>query len=152
MGWSTGKLGAAPKPARRHGSADSLIGAQRRNFARLRAIAMRLADALDRKAKGEAAAPSKEQEQEKQKEQIEIQLLAKNDGIIDGFNTITQIVSRIAEQERQSFGLVEAQSRTQREPEPYDEQALERRIIAELDRVAARGEAPGVAGSDRAGG
>jgi actin-like ATPase involved in cell morphogenesis len=63
-------------------------------------------------------------------------LLRKGDGVIDGLNKLSQILTRVTAKERQSAEETESAPAGT----PVDERELERRIIAEIDRrAAARG-------------
>jgi hypothetical protein len=117
---------------------DRLTLVQRRDLATLRRKAMELTAGLGRLAKGKP-------------NQTDDRLLAKSDGVIDGFNILTQIVTRIVDKERQSFGPAEISSHSAAEGVLPDEQSIDHRITDELDRVAARGGTPEGAGPDRAG-
>lgn len=145
MGWFSGEARSQTgraHPERGDGEAgasndtvagfDRLTARQRRDLASLRRRAMRLVSGLDRIARGTA-------------KDADDRLLGKSDGVIDGFNTLAQIIARIVDKERQSFGMADAPAASTR----HDEQGLERRIADELDRIASRGGSPGGPGADR---
>jgi hypothetical protein len=60
-------------------------------------------------------------------------LLGRSDGVIDGFNTLTLLVIRLSDKERESRGQAK---RANIEPPKIDEDELDRRILAELDFLA----------------
>jgi hypothetical protein len=60
-------------------------------------------------------------------------LLGRGDGVIDGFNTLTLLVIRLSEKERESRGQAK---RADIELRKIDEDELDRRILAELDFIA----------------
>jgi hypothetical protein len=149
---------------------DRLTLLQRSNLAKLRERAMQLIERLDTIANGEkkpaadkkAGTADNKLISKDEKPATDVnklgtegkklnaaddgdRLLAKSDGVIDGFNTLAQLVIRIIDKERQSFGLADDSS----PPIRHDEQGLERRIADELDRIAARGGAQGDVGADR---
>ncbi len=130
---STGREPAAPPPPPPPPTPfDKLAKKQRSDLAKLRLMAMKLVEGLDRIALGKAGEPDGH-------------LLGKSDGVIDGFNTMAQIVSRLIDKERQTFNLADDQSATLTASEP----GIDRRIADELDRIASRGGAPRGAGTDR---
>jgi hypothetical protein len=58
-------------------------------------------------------------------------LLGRSDGVIDGFNTLTLLVIRLSDKERESRGQAK-----RIELPKIDEDELDRRILAELDFIA----------------
>ena len=71
-------------------------------------------------------------------------LLGKSAGVIDGFDTLVEVIVRIIDRERQGQAASGNPS-----GDPIDEHALEQRIADELDRIAARGGTPGGDPPDR---
>jgi hypothetical protein len=106
----------------------------------LRDLALRLVDDLNRIAAGETHVDDAKD--------YDSVLLRKGDGVIDGLNKLSQILVRIAGKGRHSAGDAEnadaaanANSANANAVPPLDKAELERRIAAEVDRIAAaRGE------------
>jgi hypothetical protein len=105
----------------------------------LRDLALRLVDDLNRIAAGEAHGGDAKD--------CDSVLLRKGDGVIDGLNKLSQILVRIAGKGRHSAGDAEnADAAANANAVPaLDKAELERRIAAEVDRIAAaRGEDRGL--------
>jgi hypothetical protein len=125
MGRMSGKA-AAPARRRLAPIAD-LAQQQRQELAAIRERAMRLLARLDRIAEGDG-----------KPDETDAGLLGKG-GVIDGLNTVSLILTRVIDRERKSFGGDQPST-----TDPIaDEQEIERRILAELDRIAARQRPPG---------
>lgn len=73
---------------------DRLATRQRRDLAAIRRLAMRFVSVMDRCAQGKGEETDKE--------------LLKKNGVIDGFNTLAQVVTRVIDKERQSYGVADA--------------------------------------------
>ena len=67
-------------------------------------------------------------------------LLGRNDGVVDGINTLGQLVIRLIDKERESCDSPEAASVSVSKA-AYAE--LDRRLVAELDRIAQQRRANG---------
>jgi orotate phosphoribosyltransferase-like protein len=67
-------------------------------------------------------------------------LLGRNDGVVDGINTLGQLVIRLIDKERESCDSPEA-APVSVSKAAYAE--LDRRLVAELDRIAERRRANG---------
>jgi hypothetical protein len=113
---------------------------QASDLIKLRRTAMRLANHLQtmmppvRKRKGESDAPkAKELPPEFE------QLLGRNKGVIESFGTLVGLVIRLVEKEREAA----APGANDLDFTEEDEDELDRRIQAELDRIAERRRAAG---------
>jgi hypothetical protein len=72
-------------------------------------------------------------------------LLGRNDGVIDSFNKLVQLVIRILDKEKETRDPTQTSSLAFDE---HDEEELDRRIEDELDRIAARRRAAGGTAAD----
>ena len=103
-----------------------------KDLGRLRRITMQLAGHLQRMI------PSAKKTAEEAKEELPPEyerLLGRNDGVVDGINTLGQLVIRLIDKERESCDSPEAASVSVSKA-TYAE--LDRRLLAELDRIAER--------------
>jgi hypothetical protein len=109
-------------------------------YRRMRNMALRLLDHL------EAMLPPLEKNADDPPELVEAlkaeietlhpayeRLLGRSNGVIDGFNTLTLLVIRLSDKERESRGHAK---RANIELPKIDEDELDRRILAELDFIA----------------
>jgi hypothetical protein len=73
-------------------------------------------------------------------------LLGKNDGLIDGFNSLSAALARVLDRDPKRAD----DTKPQTGGAVPDDQEIRQRITAELDRLAARGRARGDGSDDRA--
>jgi len=118
-------------------------------YRRMRNMALRLLDHLEAMlpplekktadARSEPAEPEQDKPEAEGKAATETlhpayeRLLGRSDGVIDGFNTLTLLVIRLSEKERESRRQAK---RANIELPKIDEDELDRRILAELDFIA----------------
>jgi orotate phosphoribosyltransferase-like protein len=109
-----------------------------KDLGRLRRITMQLAGRLEKMIpstkKKDPPAPKEELPPEYER------LLGRNDGVVDGINTLGQLVIRLIDKERESCDSPEAASVSVPKA-TYAE--LDRRLVAELDRIAQQRRANG---------
>jgi len=87
--------------------------------------------------------PKKKKKGEELKEELQPEyerLLGRNDGVVDGINTLGQLVIRLIDKERESCDPPEAAAVSVSKATYAD---LDRRLLAELDRIAERRRADG---------
>ena len=118
-------------------------------YRRMRNMALRLLDhleamlpPLEKKTTDDPPEPAEpEQEKPEAEKKAETKklhpayerLLGRSDGVIDGFNTLTLLVIRLSDKERESRGQA---NRANINLPKIDEDELDRRILAELDFIA----------------
>jgi hypothetical protein len=112
-------------------------------YRRMRNMALRLLDhleamlpPLEKKTADDPPEPAEPVQEKPEAEKLHPayeRLLGRSDGVIDGFNTLTLLVIRLSEKERESRGQA---NRGNINLPKIDEDELDRRILAELDFIA----------------
>ncbi len=119
--------------------------AWRKDFVRLRKVAMRINEHLDKMLPPLREPSRKAVEAGTVKIKVLLpgydRLLADGDGVVDAFHRNTHLVIRLHDKEQERHGATDT-------TEPFfgddiDEEELDREIAAELDRIAARQRAAG---------
>lgn len=103
-----------------------------KDLGRLRRITMQLAGRLQKMIPSTTKKASQPQQDPPPDYE---RLLGRNDGVVDGINTLGQLVIRLIDKERESCDSAEA-APVSLPKAAYAE--LDRQLIAELDRVAER--------------
>jgi hypothetical protein len=130
-GRTPGAKASSKAPSSKAGDQDALD--QDAILASLRALAVRLVGRLEGFETGGVPA--------------EDRLLGRGDGLIDGFNALARTIVRIIDKERRIAATKDANP----EAAPLDPEELDRRIAAELARIAARRRAAAGDAQDGAG-